>query len=792
LEPGARDGLSQHRALQPFAAASAASSPRPAFADRLFPLIAERPAMLEVIADRFFDQRAAIISRAERAIAGSFDLLGYRELSFGSPIDWRLEPLSGKRTGLDHWSAVDYLNPDIAGDKKITWELNRHAHFVGFGQAYWLTGDERFVHAFVEQASAWMDANPRRRGINWASSLEVSFRAIAWLWALHLMTGASALTPRFVNRLLKCLIAHGRHVSSYLSHYFSPNTHLTGEALGLLYLGTSLPEISHSRRWRMKGLAILIDQLPVHIGPDGVYFEHSSCYHRYTIDFYLHALLLARTSRLQLPAEVDERLTAALDYLMWITRPDGTSPLIGDDDGGRLLKLGERPPNDFRDTLAAGAALFGRPAWKHVAGSAPLELVWLLGTEGLKKYDEIVAAPPAETARAFADSGYFVMRDGWDTHSSYAITDCGQHYGGGVAHAQSDVLSFEFAAKGSTSLVDPGTYTYTGDPGLREWFRSSRAHNTVSVDDQDQSISAGPFKWQEVANATAHDFISGVGLVYFEGSHDGYRRLSDPVTHARSILFVPGGPETSLSTYLVVRDSFDCEERHRYAARYQLAEGYTAATLRNSGVATSQRGEKLSVSVWSAGSTGSPDLRVAGGWVSKAYGQRVAAPAIIAESEARGRHQLLTLLIPETTTGGLAAVAQAHGIYSISTSDSFDLIACPRRSEARSGLMSAVCELAWARFIRGRLARGCAVRATDLEIAGGIAIHSPAIVPWLAFDIADGVLNIVSRGASRLDLTLGDSSREIRINGTPFAVNAGTARLRLELCETGWRLSTRN
>jgi hypothetical protein len=306
----------------------------------------------------------------------------------------------------------------------------------------------------------------------------------------------------------------------------------------------------------------------------------------------------------------------------------------------------------------------------------------------------------------------------------------------------------------------------------------------------------GPFKWREVANATAHEFISQAGLAYFEGSHDGYQRLSDRVTHARSVLFVPAAADSSLSTYLAVRDSFDCDGHHRYAARYQLAEGCTAATLRNTGVATSKRGDKLSFSAWSDAAGSRTDLRVVSGRVSTVYGRQVTAPAIVAESEAKGRHQLLTLLLPETTTGGLAAVAQGHGIYSISTSDSFDLIACPRRSEARSGLMSAVCELAWARFIRGRLARGCTIRGTRLEIAGSLAIHSPAIVPWLAFEISEGILNITSRGASRLDLSFdlspGDGVQEVTINGTRFAVNIGAARLRLELCEAGWKLSPRN
>ena len=91
---------------------------------------------------RFSDECSALIERAQRAAYGKFDLLGLTDLSFGEPIDWHLEPESGKRTGLDHWSEIDYLSPEVAGDKKITWELNRHQHFVTLGQAYWLTGYE--------------------------------------------------------------------------------------------------------------------------------------------------------------------------------------------------------------------------------------------------------------------------------------------------------------------------------------------------------------------------------------------------------------------------------------------------------------------------------------------------------------------------------------------------------------------------------------------------------------------------------------------------------------------------
>src|SRR5712692_5894915 len=427
INPASRNGnaegsamliLERIRSSTPSASRSSTGLP-------FFPSLARREEVSTIIKHHFLDERVALLDRAERAIRGRFDLLGFSDLSFGDPIDWHLDPTTGKRTPLIHWSKIDYLDPDVAGDKKVTWELNRHAHFVTLGQAYWLTGDERFAEAFLMQASSWMDANPPKLGINWASSLELSFRVIAWLWALHLFADSDLLTGKFVSRFFKYLVAQGRHIESYLSHYFSPNTHLTGEALGLFYLGAALPELARARRIRDTGLKILLDQLARHIRSDGTYFEQSSYYHRYTADFYMHLIALARAVNLELPREVEEQLSLALDHLMWITRPDGSSPLYGDDDGGRLLTVNARTADDFRDTLAIGAALFGRGDWKFVAGDAPIEMLWLLGPQALDHYDQLPAKANPETNRAFVEGGYFVMRDSWSNEASYLLIDCG-------------------------------------------------------------------------------------------------------------------------------------------------------------------------------------------------------------------------------------------------------------------------------------------------------------------------------------------------------------------------------
>src|SRR5205085_463477 len=196
------------------------------------------------------------IAAADRLSEGKFDLLGLRELQLGTQIDWHLEPLSGKRTPLRHWSQLNYLDAAVAGDKKITWELNRHQYFLTLGRAYWLTNDERYAELFVTHVTSWMDQNPPKLGINWASSLEIAFRSIAWLWALHFFAQSPALTTEVLTRLLKFLYLNASHLETYLSTYFSPNTHLTGEALGLFYIGLLLPEFKDAARWRDLGLEI--------------------------------------------------------------------------------------------------------------------------------------------------------------------------------------------------------------------------------------------------------------------------------------------------------------------------------------------------------------------------------------------------------------------------------------------------------------------------------------------------------------------------------------------------------
>lgn len=594
----------------------------------------DREGTLATIRMRYPQQEEAILRKAQRIEAGTFDLLGYRDLTFGDPIDWHHDPANAKTSPLIHWSRIPYLDPGRVGDHKIIWELNRHQYFATLGQAYWFTGKERYAKTWVAHLTSWMDANPPNMGINWVSSLEVAFRAISWLWALQYFRLSPALTPDILRRMVGVLYQHGLHIERYLSTFFSPNTHLTGEALGLFYLGLMLPELRRADHWRSAGQAILEREIMRQVFPDGVYFEQASYYQRYTADFYLHFLILAAANQLPVQHTTQRRLCALLDHLMFIQRPDGTSPLIGDDDGGRLVTLAQTEPNDFRGTLATAGIALERPDYCYVAGTPSSEVIWLLGKDGMERFSALPKSPPDQTSRAFPEGGYFVMRDGWKEDADYMMIDCGSHGPGTGGHAHADILSFDLAIRGRPTLIDPGTYCYTSEPLWREYFRSSAAHNTVTLGATSSSAPAGPFRWGQVARPALRTWMTHQQFDFFQGSHDGFQRFDPRGRHERSVLFIKG-------MGWIIRDRVESTGSQDIRVHFHLAPGLHVVKARDAAWLTDGSGPGLELAVFATEGS----LVQSTAWVAPVYGRRVEAAALTFLVPHRPSIDIVTVLI---------------------------------------------------------------------------------------------------------------------------------------------------
>jgi hypothetical protein len=290
-------------------------------------------------------------------------------------------------------------------------------------------------------------------------------------------------------------------------------------------------------------------------------------------------------------------------------------------------------------------------------------MLWMIGPEGVACYDRMRAETPRAISRAFRSSGYFVMHDGWRRDSSFVLIDCGPHGAAvGAGHAHSDALSIEFASQGVTWLVDPGTFVYAADAKVRDEFRSTAAHNTVTVDDQPQSVPANPFSWRTAAKCRPHEFVENSGGIFFQGSHDGYERLHDPVTHRRSALYIKADPDANLPELLIVRDQLTAKKHHRYSIRYHFAPDCEAAVAgpdaeadaRSYGASVEARhatGAMLTIKVICETELQSDTITsvtptVTEGLVSTCYGQYAAAPVAVFEAEGVGSQEFLTLIYP--------------------------------------------------------------------------------------------------------------------------------------------------
>jgi hypothetical protein len=494
--------------------------------------------LLELLRQRLPQQAEHIVRQAEQICRHQFDLLGYEDLAYGDPIDWHFDLVHGKQAPKKAFHKIRYLDFDQVGDCKVTWELNRHQHLVTLAKAYRLTEDRRYADEIFQQWRHWHAENPYPIGINWTSSLEVALRSISWIWMYQLLEGTPAFPQGFRKEWLRAQALNGRHIERYLSTYFSPNTHLLGEAVGLMLLGTLCPELPQAEHWKSRGWQIVLQEARRQVQTDGFHFEQSTYYHLYAIDFFLHATVLASLNQLMIPNELEKILEKMLDALSLLGR-SGSPPHFGDDDGGRLFDPRRNRSEHLLDPLATGAVLFHRGDFKTAAGELREETIWLLGEQGVAEWDRLQARQTGLASASLQSAGLYLLAT--PDPLSQLVINAGPQGDQSGGHGHADALSICLQSQGHTLLIDPGTFEYAGDGPERELFRGTAMHNTLRVDGASQSEPAGQFAWKHLARAKAEQWITGENFDLFAGGHDGYSRLPSPVVHRRWIVALKSG-----------------------------------------------------------------------------------------------------------------------------------------------------------------------------------------------------------------------------------------------------------
>lgn len=498
-------------------------------------------------------QRATALRRAERARNHRFDLLGSGDTCLGEKIDWHMDFKSGKRWPMAHFSRINIVDPGDDSDVKVPWELSRLQHLTDLGRAYWITGDESWMDEFKAVITDWEENNPVDTGVNWTCSMEVAIRAINIIWGLYFFSAHDGLDDEFIERTVRLLYYHGLHIEKNLEIIGegSNTNHLLSDYIGLFYLGVLFPEFDRSRKWRTIAARGLEKEMMLEVLSDGVDYECSTSYHRLVEEIFLTAYILGQNNHFEFSKDYRDRLGQMLDYSMAITAPSGMTPLMGDNDDGFIVRLSTENPADHRPLVDVGLTTLGREV--PIRFSRTEERLWYNGLESLDA--EIVTYEPKSVL--FKDAGIAVIQHN-EFHLAFNAGKITDRTTGG--HKHNDNLSITLEVNRVPYLVDSGSYCYTSDYKMRNYSRSTAAHNTVSVDREEQNrfFDNRLFYMFNDARPKIDLWVRAGDLVVVSATHSGYSRLEDGIEHRRTIWTFLN------SNSLAILDEFNGQTNHEH------------------------------------------------------------------------------------------------------------------------------------------------------------------------------------------------------------------------------------
>ncbi len=576
----------------------------------LIPLSTEVPAA--VATGRFITGHTAQLFRppvttapadADRLLAGEVPIYGRWIPVCTGPDFWHTDPLTGASWPRIASKRIRYRVGNPTGDVRITWELNRLQHLVSLATIATIDPARcaRAMALFEDRVAGWDAANPAGTGVNWISAMEAALRMVAVLHAFDLLRAwVTPSTRAIVGRIA---ISHTRHIERHLSLYSSAGNHTIAEGLGLLYAGALFSETREAARWQFRGRRLLAREAHRQVLPDGGGLEQSTGYLEHVRDLLALARLLLKHTGAPAEPEIDAAVDRASTFLRTLDGGARVAPLIGDCDGGAALVPG-------------------------------LEL--------------IQQPDPANRHRTFPDSGLTVVANGAGERLVFLHNPLGMAPGYG--HGHSDCLSVLLDIGGNPILIDTGTGQYGGDPAFRSYFRSTRAHNTVTIDDADQAVQSGPFQWRQAyeARLLASSEVDGGYLMV--ASHSGY--ASRPARHVRGLFYLPG-------RLLVVRDVVEAPADARVAARWHLGCHIEAADNHNEFVLRTTPNTRLALAL-RGGTTriAHGEMEPPLGWQSRSYAAR--EPCNVIEMTGTGPCEWVSVFMLGAVTTGEVEEALAR------------------------------------------------------------------------------------------------------------------------------------
>ncbi|MGE0020318.1 MAG: heparinase II/III family protein [Draconibacterium sp.] len=410
--------------------------------------------------------------------------------------------------------------------EKSVW-LNRFYYLPPFARLYHLTKDKSYLEDMMNIVRLWINDNPRvtehpTSKYNWYD-MQVAWRSIHLSWCYYL--GEEGLSSEDKTLIFNSLKEHADILAEgFGKQKLNEFNHQAHGGLAMLYLGILFPDLPQANELRDGAIRILNHHIEFAFYSDGGNVEQMFGYYPFETSIFRDAYLLCRMNGVNPPEDTISLLKKMANYISQIAQPDYTMP----------------PVND----------------------SFPMPVKPVLETVGeLLKLDDLSYNEPG--SKYLPETQIGVMRTGTSANDWYLLANPAKTIG---SHAHAGRLGFVAWLGQQPLFIESGCNNYD-DSLLVKWYRTSRAHNTVIIDGQEDEATSGDVQWtakRQTENRIT-DWVEKENYRLVRMISPSTEKTNQSVNWIRNLALIR-------NDYLLIYDYFDANESHNYEILLHLPQ----------------------------------------------------------------------------------------------------------------------------------------------------------------------------------------------------------------------------
>ena len=458
----------------------------------------------------------------------------------------------------------DYLNGEPVNAYALRHLARQHKMVdIAF---YYFNGnkDPKYIQYFENQMQSLnvaLHANEYEKiedGNGVYEAFRSGYRVLNWLWIHNLFLNETEYSDKDQLRTIATLLQHGQDLYEGNSQFRSWN-HQTRGVSALAMLAILLRDFEGTDLWLERAMLRLSEHLDKEINADGFQFERSVHYHMSDINNYFYVYQLAKLNAINVDKAWEEKLRGLFTTLVKVAYPNRNAPVLQDD-----TEIPWAETNDISGAMTLGYLLFDDPKFGYFASNKVKNReYWFLSNDQIKILENIQEQKPTYGSLSFEDTGYFIMREGWEPDDKMMVISAGLD-DKKPDHQHGDMLGIQAIANGHAILPN-----YQVRYSLKDFdlFKNSMVKNVALVDDELQGKQwtsnkggSGFGKFRELPNPEVIVWDVNKDFDLFAGQHDGFENVG--VDYTRQVIFVK-------NEFWIVKDNFKSANAHNYKQVWQ-------------------------------------------------------------------------------------------------------------------------------------------------------------------------------------------------------------------------------